>query len=295
MADDVAAALAPARPREVDEARKVRHPAPPAAASWLVADARPGSDSPSRPAARPPSQSSALVSLHVYHVSQNNVVRRLNRITGGSRNPLKFGGVFHAGIEVGGREWSFGATLDPADTGVAWNVPKKHSMHQFYSTVELGETKLGPSDVHAVIARLAKQWPGGDYDMIHHNCCHFADVLAVELGMGHIPRWVNRFARTADRAERAKESTKEGISVLKKGLRNLFIHHRLSDPACPQPSVGGDDDEQDDDAPTLACKLPPRPATPPGTKSRSVSPHRQSAGVDVLAPLVDAVEGEQWT
>ena len=99
----------------------------------------------------------------------------------------------------------------------------------------------------------------------------------------------------ADRAERAKESTKEGISVLKKGLRNLFIHHRLSDPACPQPSVGGDDDEQDDDAPTLACKLPPRPATPPGTKSRSVSPHRQSAGVDVLAPLVDAVEGEQWT
>jgi hypothetical protein len=39
------------------------------------------------------------------------------RLTGGSRNPLKFGGVFHAGIEVFGREWSFGATLEPSDAG----------------------------------------------------------------------------------------------------------------------------------------------------------------------------------
>jgi hypothetical protein len=100
------------------------------------------------------------VALHVYHVSHSDAVRRLNRVTGGSRNPLKFGGVFHAGIEVNGREWSYGATEDPEDTGIAWNVPTRHSMHQFYSTVELGETKLTPDEVNSTVRRLMRQWPG---------------------------------------------------------------------------------------------------------------------------------------
>ena len=86
-----------------------------------------------------------------------------------------------------------------ACTGVEWNVPKQHSMHQYYTTVDLGETKLGLQQVEHIIGNLKERWPGGAYNLIHHNCCHFADAMAVELGMEHIPRWVNRFARTADR------------------------------------------------------------------------------------------------
>ena len=138
------------------------------------------------------------VLLHVYHVSKNDAVRRLNRITGGSRNPLKFGGVFHAGVEIYGKEWSYGATLEPSDcggslsraralslapgvqhtcivthkcarslstrthtiTGVEWNVPKEHSMHQYYSTVHLGDTSLNPHQVHAILSNLVEEWPG---------------------------------------------------------------------------------------------------------------------------------------
>jgi hypothetical protein len=79
-------------------------------------------------------------------------------------------------------------------------VPRQHSQHQYYSTTELGETKLSPQEVKALLERLAEQWPGGGYDLIHRNCCHFADAFAVDLGMGNIPRWVNRFARTVDRS-----------------------------------------------------------------------------------------------
>ena len=99
-----------------------------------------------------------------------------------------------------------------AATGVEWNVPRQHSQHQYYSTVELGETKMSPQDVGAVLESLAERWPGGAYDLIHHNCCHFADAFAVELGVGNIPRWVNRLARTADRSapwERERERGRE--------------------------------------------------------------------------------------
>ena len=151
----------------------------------------------------------SAVMLHVYHVSKNDAVRRLNRLTGGSRNPLKFGGIFHAGIEVYGQEWSYGGTLEASDSGVEMNLPKQHNQHQYYSSVHLGDTKLSPSEVMNILRRLVGLWPGGNYDLyvilktvrdapetpscqltcwlgicftcrrIHNNCCHFADAFAV--------------------------------------------------------------------------------------------------------------------
>merc|ERR1719401_1782300 len=38
------------------------------------------------------------------------------------------------------------------------------------------------------------QWRGEDYDLLRHNCCHFADALCVALGVGHIPFWVTNLA-----------------------------------------------------------------------------------------------------
>jgi hypothetical protein len=117
------------------------------------------------------------VSVQVYHVSKNDAVRRLNRLTGGSRNPLKFGGIFHAGVEVYGQEWSFGGTLEPSDSGVEMNVPKQHSMHQYYSSVHLGDTELSPSEVMNILRRLVGLWPGGSYDLydftetVWMRCC----------------------------------------------------------------------------------------------------------------------------
>jgi hypothetical protein len=69
-------------------------------------------------------------------------------------------------------------------TGVAWNKPKEHEMHQYYNTVHLGtqftrftgtkvqiltqkvlllgETKLSVSEATQVMRSLFPQWPGGE-------------------------------------------------------------------------------------------------------------------------------------
>jgi hypothetical protein len=68
--------------------------------------------------------------VHVYDVSQEQFVRRINRWTANKRSPVKFGGIFHAAIEVDGLEWSYGATVNETSCGVACNEPKKHPMHR---------------------------------------------------------------------------------------------------------------------------------------------------------------------
>eukprot|EP00277_Geminigera_cryophila_P038177 CAMPEP_0173104676 /NCGR_PEP_ID=MMETSP1102-20130122/39450_1 /TAXON_ID=49646 /ORGANISM="Geminigera sp., Strain Caron Lab Isolate" /LENGTH=75 /DNA_ID=CAMNT_0014000373 /DNA_START=24 /DNA_END=248 /DNA_ORIENTATION=- len=75
--------------------------------------------------------------------------------------------------------------------------------------------------------------------------------------MENIPRWVNRFARTANRAERAKDKTKEGLRELKNGIKGLFTHRSKDDSHVLRPDAG------DDHGPMLASRLPPRPSTPP--------------------------------
>jgi len=57
-------------------------------------------------------------------------------------------------------------------------------------------------EVAALLVRLAAAWPGADYDLIHHNCCDFANALCEELGVGRIPGWIDRFGRTASKVDR---------------------------------------------------------------------------------------------
>ena len=54
-----------------------------------------------------------MVKLHVYHVSLGGFVKGLNLVL-----PKKvLGGVYHAGVEIDGNEWSYGF-LDTDETGV---------------------------------------------------------------------------------------------------------------------------------------------------------------------------------
>ena len=41
----------------------------------------------------------------------------------------------------------------------------------------------------------ALRYPGGDYDLLRRNCCHFADDFARRLGVGGIPSWIMRLAK----------------------------------------------------------------------------------------------------
>jgi len=135
------------------------------------------------------------VSLHIYDVSQNEKIQKLNRILAHESSPLKLGGVFHAGVEVNGMEWSYGFSNSLTKPGVACTVPKAHPQHHFRETVACKRTRLNPQDISDIISTLIEEYPGYDYDLLRRNCCNFADDFLQRLGVGGLPGWVHRLAR----------------------------------------------------------------------------------------------------
>merc|ERR1712217_984162 len=141
------------------------------------------------------SQGCMPVYLHIYDVSQESSVRRLNKVLAHRRAPLKLGGVFHAGVEVNGLEFAFGMSESPAMSGITCVLPRSNPQHRFRQTVRLRPTALSDVDVAALISELIEEYPGHDYDLLRRNCCHFADDFCRRLGVGGIPGWVHRLAR----------------------------------------------------------------------------------------------------
>mmetsp|Transcript_54648 Transcript_54648/g.137977 ORF Transcript_54648/g.137977 Transcript_54648/m.137977 type:complete len:464 (-) Transcript_54648:109-1500(-) len=136
-----------------------------------------------------------LVRLHIYDVSQEEGIQKLNRILAHKNAPLKFGGVFHAGVEVNGLEWSYGYSPSESRPGVSCVEPQSHPQHHYRQTVELKRTNLPAESIADVISQLIEEYPGTDYNLLRRNCCHFADEFCKRLGVGGIPGWVHRLAR----------------------------------------------------------------------------------------------------
>lgn len=141
------------------------------------------------------------VLLHIYDVTQEPAIRRLNKVLAHKRMPLKFGGIFHAGVEVSGTEWSYGCTESEDEPGVLPNLPKMHPDHRYRQTVEMRRTNFSASEVGDILEELSIQYTGPTYDLLRKNCCHFADDFCRRLGAGSIPAWVYRLARIASRIE----------------------------------------------------------------------------------------------
>lgn len=135
------------------------------------------------------------VHLHIYDVSQEDTVQRINRVFAHQHSPLKFGGVFHAGVEVNGLEWSFGMSECATMPGVSCMLPRSHEAHHYRQTVRLRQTMLSPEDIADLISQVIEEYPGDDYTLLRRNCCHFADDFCRRLGVGGIPGWVHRLAR----------------------------------------------------------------------------------------------------
>eukprot|EP00929_Paragymnodinium_shiwhaense_P118573 TRINITY_DN90488_c0_g1_i1.p1 TRINITY_DN90488_c0_g1~~TRINITY_DN90488_c0_g1_i1.p1 ORF type:complete len:748 (+),score=129.17 TRINITY_DN90488_c0_g1_i1:111-2246(+) len=139
------------------------------------------------------------VRLHIYDVSQEASIRRLNALLAHKRSPLKFGGVFHAGVEVNGKEWYFAACS--SGTGIRCVEPTKDPEHQYRQTVPLAPTPLAESAIDVLLQGLKAEYTGPSYDLLRRNCCHFADDLCQRLGVGAIPGWVYRLARLGARVD----------------------------------------------------------------------------------------------
>mmetsp|Transcript_3627 Transcript_3627/g.9920 ORF Transcript_3627/g.9920 Transcript_3627/m.9920 type:complete len:246 (-) Transcript_3627:332-1069(-) len=126
-----------------------------------------------------PPECGSDVWLHIYHCDP--CTGCLNRIL------LKRAeiGIYHAGIEVYGEEWSFqyfeDTWDDPAVSGLIRCLPKQMPDYEYQESVNLGPTTLSQEDVDRVLLSLHHEWPACSYHLTHNNCLTFAERFAREL------------------------------------------------------------------------------------------------------------------
>mmetsp|Transcript_48290 Transcript_48290/g.134850 ORF Transcript_48290/g.134850 Transcript_48290/m.134850 type:complete len:347 (+) Transcript_48290:79-1119(+) len=158
------------------------------------------------------------VFIRVYDLGRAALLRPHNIIT---RNY----GAFHTGVEVYGREWSFGMTLDDYQSGILWNMPGRNMDHSFRETLAMGATQLSPVEVMQLIAEMSQEWKGGTYNLLTRNCHNFSDELCRRLGVGGLPSWLNDLAEagaaTADFMDSAYSGATYGAAAAIKGATGL--------------------------------------------------------------------------
>lgn len=129
------------------------------------------------------------VLVRVYDLGNTFVTRWHNQVT-------KSYGAFHTGVEVYGREWSFGMTFDDYSSGVTWNAPGQNVDHAFRETLSMGYTSLSPRQVLQILEEMKVEWKGCTYNVLSRNCHSFSDVFCRRLGVAPLPTWVNDLADT---------------------------------------------------------------------------------------------------
>jgi hypothetical protein len=159
--------------------------------SWSSSSAGSGAASTSTP--RPPprlpqphaASSSSPVFLNVYDVTAANGYARWLGL-----------GVYHSGVQVHGVEYAYGAH-EGAGSGIFEVSPRRCPGYAFREAVLVGSTELTRAEVRALMAELARDFPGDAYNLVSRNCNHFCDAACRRLvaGRARIPRWVNRLAK----------------------------------------------------------------------------------------------------
>jgi len=155
----------------------------PPGARWLEAPWEPASPEP--------------VILNIYNVGTSSGSRVLNALL----QPLGTG-LFHCGVEVYGREWSYAdshqrrAGKHVAITGVFCSVPCHCEGHNYSKSVRMGLTSASEKEVLRLLKLLREVWRVGDYKTLTHNCCHFCDDLCQRLGVGSVPAFAVSMADT---------------------------------------------------------------------------------------------------
>lgn len=129
------------------------------------------------------------VILHIYDVGHSQTIRVINRAT-----EVLLGGVFHSGVEIYGREYSFGGSKVD-QSGIFACLPTRCPMHTYLESVYLGDCYLPKAAVKAILHALVPKWRGNTYDILRKNCCSFSTEFAIELGVGPLPDWTDRLAK----------------------------------------------------------------------------------------------------
>jgi len=181
------------------------------------------------------------VLVRVYDLGKTAVMRGFNQMS-------KSYGAFHSGVEVYGREWSFGMTFDEWSTGITWNPPAENPDHRYRETLSMGYTSLAPTQVWHAIEEMKSEWRGCTYHLLTKNCHHFTNKLCEKLGVGRTPPWLNDLAGTgaatvdfldsADSGYDGGEALIDFVAGIKSGLWNTLTLNWSRDEASSLPVPG---------------------------------------------------------
>lgn len=171
------------------------------------------------------------VYLHIYDVGHSSYIRTINRTTEWTVG----GGVFHAAIQVFGKEYSFGGTK-ANQTGIFACNPTKCPMHTYRQTIFLGDCYLPRGCVKAILNDMLPKWMGPTYNVLKKNCCDFSNAFAIDLGVGQIPNWTCRLAHCGamlhDTINGAGTVCAADVddedSLLKNDLSSLLLEHVMA-------------------------------------------------------------------
>lgn len=126
---------------------------------------------------------SEIVFLNIYDLDK--VTKHINKVFKHMGT-----GVYHVGVQVFGREWSYGQTFDKS-TGINWGRPRHHVVHQYRTSVVMGHTILTQHQVYKLIELSMGMWMGQEYNLLSKNCINFAEWLLIQLGIDSaIPSYV---------------------------------------------------------------------------------------------------------
>eukprot|EP00747_Dinoflagellata_sp_TGD_P222647 gnl/TRDRNA2_/TRDRNA2_94349_c0_seq1.p1 gnl/TRDRNA2_/TRDRNA2_94349_c0~~gnl/TRDRNA2_/TRDRNA2_94349_c0_seq1.p1 ORF type:complete len:407 (-),score=69.41 gnl/TRDRNA2_/TRDRNA2_94349_c0_seq1:98-1213(-) len=163
------------------------------------------------------SGAASFVYLNVYNLSNNAGFSMLNFIT---KDVLEMGGAFHGGIEVYGKEYSFGSgnpdqevaakNVIEADCGIGICEPRCCSQHQYSRSECLGMSQLSEKQVAEKLKKMAPDWPSQGYDILSRNCVSFCREFSDRLGVDGVPLWVDSFAKAGSNAHLLDDKVLQG-------------------------------------------------------------------------------------
>lgn len=143
---------------------------------------------------------SAPVTLHIYDVgTKTKVINSLLRPLGA--------GIFHTGVEIFGREWTFADTESGIGSGVFSSRPRRCDGHTYCESICMGKTATPETEVLELVYLLARIWRAETYSTLRNNCCHFCNELCQRLGVGCIPEWVLNLAGAGAAIAAAHDTT----------------------------------------------------------------------------------------
>lgn len=128
------------------------------------------------------------ICVHVYDVGQ----ALQSRIQKG----INIVGLYHSGVEIFGREWSYGVNVEDRPLGITWGDPKQNTDHVYRETMVIGNTLLSPKDIVQLVEEMKSEWSQAAYDTLHRNSHHFSHALCAKLGRPGLPVWLHDLADT---------------------------------------------------------------------------------------------------